>query len=202
MITTSDLNEMRNTSQSQYREYRISTRAAMKALEAAYKEHELDTIIPAYVAAVGYSEAVRLIASLVNACDYDGRIHADVKAWAASIDTAADHQAADALDLYTSIHRAHLNQIAHEMMQYTPETSETAPAECETLCLTAQKVKDGTATAEYVDEKIRHYAAKAAEWRGYYITALGKYQATKEDLWHAQCEIAYLKSEIERLKEA
>ena len=79
----------------------------------------LDTVSE-YVGRVGYPMAVIVIASLVNRrAAWDGRMSDDVKKWAARQANAYDEAAAERLEIRAdSIHPAHLNQIAYELMNY------------------------------------------------------------------------------------
>lgn len=86
-------------------------REAVTALEAAYSEtRELtpaDTV-NRFKEAVGEELAKATVATLIKRSSWDGRISRASKEWADTIPTT------DA-DVYTTIHMAHLDQIAREM---------------------------------------------------------------------------------------
>lgn len=84
------------------------------------------------VDAIGYDSAVVTIAEIVNTVGtWDGRISADSRAWAESIENAADADSLRDAGIYqpNAIHTAHINQLAEAMAEYTPTEAEEIPAE-------------------------------------------------------------------------
>lgn len=61
---------------------------------------------------IGNRNAEVIIATLVNAKAWDGRISPDNAAWAASCEEAFDEAAVSKLGFHTTIHAAHLNAVA------------------------------------------------------------------------------------------
>lgn len=97
------------------RKYTAALRAIEKAHYSALTSGEgtpKDAISAAFCA-VGEEAVLSALASVVNACAWDGRISANNADWAAhypgclSVDTAER-----VFCLFTSIHRAHLDQLA------------------------------------------------------------------------------------------
>lgn len=71
-----------------------------------------------FVEEIGKAEAEMVIASLVNAAAWDGRIYKENAAWAAEIEDAFDEKATNQLRMRTTIHPAHLNAVATAMREY------------------------------------------------------------------------------------
>ena len=65
----------------------------------------------------GLEIAQLIVASLVNRSAWDGRISRQVATWAAGIPSAWDEQAATQAGIQTSMHPAHLDQVARAMME-------------------------------------------------------------------------------------
>ena len=82
------------------------------------------------VDAIGYDSAVVTIAEIVNTVGtWDGRVSADSRAWAESIENAADADSLRDAGIYqpNAIHPAHINQLAEAMAEYTLAEVEEAP---------------------------------------------------------------------------
>lgn len=158
------------------------------ALVTAYGEHRDETpadTVTALVATLGYTAAVETVAEAINIhSEFDGRISDTVRAWAASIETAANREELEEFHFYGltgSIHPAHLNQIANAMKNYTPEEPETpteepkteeTPAEEPTAEYRLNEVKNGVEiifTAKPADEILAELKAAGFRWgRGYW----------------------------------
>ena len=83
---------------------------SVRALEETYKAtRELTPAetVRQYRETVGEELANTTVAILIKRSSWDGRISRRAKAWAA--------QTAEDADIYTTIHMAHLDQIANEM---------------------------------------------------------------------------------------
>lgn len=88
------------------------------------------------VNAIGYDSAVVTIAEIVNTVGtWDGRISADSRAWAESIENAADADSLRDAGIYqpNAIHPAHINQLVEAMAEYTPAEAEEIPEEVKKL---------------------------------------------------------------------
>ena len=97
----------------------LTTAAAQ--LQTIYRGHidgKPAETVAEYVKAVGEQTAAAVIASLINARTFDGRISAATRRWAESLPEAFDAEAAERADIRASIHSAHLEQIARAMMTY------------------------------------------------------------------------------------
>lgn len=84
---------------------------SVKILEAIYNDtRELTPIdtVNQYCKAVGDDLAHTTVAMLIKQNSWDGRISPEAKAWSDRISEDAD--------IYTSIHKAHLDQIAKNMI--------------------------------------------------------------------------------------
>ncbi len=93
-------------------------------LKNAYNTPE--ETVAAFVEGYGYENAVAVIATMVDIDNWDGRFSEENIDWAHTHAMAYDL----ARDFTTSrIHRAHLNQIADAMRNYTPDTDDTTPTE-------------------------------------------------------------------------
>lgn len=125
MKSITDLKTLAKTDLEAYRNSIRSLQSSVKTLEDIYGNHIEGTpaeTVSAFVKAVGYEEAKRTIASLINRSAWDGRISRLRSAWAASIDEAFDEEAAVDQYIYSSrIHLAHLDQIGAAFMKYVPE---------------------------------------------------------------------------------
>ena len=105
---------------------RISVRReltnALEKLEGIYKLAQYNgtpaKTVNEFVASVGASMAVSLVATLVNVRWHDGRISPRVREWARQQESAWDYESAIHMGIYSdNIHAAHLNQIAQAMMK-------------------------------------------------------------------------------------
>lgn len=108
------------------------------------------------VNAIGYDSAVVTIAEIVNTVGtWDGRISADSRAWAESIENAADADSLRDAGIYQpdEIHPAHINQLAEAMAEYTPAEAEEIPEEVKKLeALKAHLIDSENFTEEEVEE--------------------------------------------------
>lgn len=105
------------TDWSQYRAYTKAARANVEKLEEIQRADCINQKTPietisAFVSAVGYDAAVATVATLINRCAWDDRISINNKKWAATIDEAMNEDAAAECLIYTTMHMAHLDQIA------------------------------------------------------------------------------------------
>lgn len=122
MRTAETLRQIMLTDRAVYRSFRSACADQLQALHRAHKmTQDSGPKATAEVLAheIGRSEANALLASLVNYAAHDGRYDPSVREWSEGLDSANDAEAADMLGLYTDkIHPAHLNQIAHALMNY------------------------------------------------------------------------------------
>ena len=128
MITTNDYRRMFEEDRNAARETVKSWREAVKTLDEIqsadrFADETPEHTVKAFVDQVGYATARFVIASLVNRSAWDGRIYPNVSAWASEQDALDEEAARDAM-IYTSMHMAHLNQVAQAMMKYEPEIEE------------------------------------------------------------------------------
>lgn len=165
MKNSNTIHEQATTNREAFFAHRRALTAARDTLEALYRERNEDNTpaqtIAAYVAAVGYPVALEVIGSMVNRSAWDGRIYPAVKEWAQNLPEAWDEEAAQRLELYTSIHMAHLNQLAQALMKYTP-AEETEAAEIGTN--TEKKEEEATMypnLKKNAAEEINSYCEKA-----------------------------------------
>ena len=77
-----------------------------------------DNTVKRFVGEIGKTEAEVVIASLINASAWDGRIDKGNAAWAAGVEDAFSEEAAMKLRMTTEIHRTHLNAVATAMRGY------------------------------------------------------------------------------------
>ena len=119
----------------EYRAIRKEYAAHLDALvECHYNATKPAETVAALVERIGYEDAAEIVAAMVRTKgDWDHRIGAKARVWAAEIVTATADELRETLDLYysDSIHPAHLDQIAAAMMAYTPAESEKTPTESE-----------------------------------------------------------------------
>lgn len=112
---------------------RETVKAWRNAVEALDRIQTADLIaeetpahtVSLFVNEVGEDLARFVIASLVNASAWDGRIYSNVADWA-KVQHSLDEEAAQDAMLYSRMHKAHLNQIGEAMMKYQPATTEEA----------------------------------------------------------------------------
>lgn len=84
-----------------------------KKFESIYAESGTPrSAIEKFVKSVGKKRAAEVVASLVNECAWDGRICRLSKDWARRVDGAWNAAAMDEMRVYSTMHRAHLDQIA------------------------------------------------------------------------------------------
>ena len=154
---------------------RNGLRADLDALKKVYRETSEEgpaATVAAFVAAVGYSRAAVIIATLVNRHAWDGRISRRVASWAAEQPEAWDEKTAVELYLYVDdvIHLAHFDQIAREFMKTTPPedpdkrpetiSEDAAPETPETISAGTEAAPE---TAEARPETISEDAAQIPE---------------------------------------
>lgn len=100
-------------------EYRAA-KAALEALETAYRatmdKTPADTV-EALTEAIGADSCKTIIATLINRYAWDGRINRRVAEWAKGDPNAYDEAVAVEHWFSTTIHLAHLNQIAEAAMK-------------------------------------------------------------------------------------
>lgn len=112
------VNELRKMSRDGYREYAKSMREAVKKLDELQRAHDTPReTVAAFIESVGADKARAVIASLVNASSWDGRIFPSCASWAEGIEDACDEGATRELWMFTSMHMCHLNQICMEIMR-------------------------------------------------------------------------------------
>lgn len=102
----------------EYRACREKLREAVSLLEATYSETRDTTpaeTVKQYMDLAGPDLARSAVATLVNRHAWDGRISSRSAEWAAGIADSWDEDAACRMGIYTSIHLAHLEQIAQAM---------------------------------------------------------------------------------------
>lgn len=130
MMTLEKISEIARTDRETYREMMTSYRENIAKLEEIKSNTDRpDETVRLFVEAVGYDEAVDTIANLVNRFAWDGRIYRANADWAKDHASLAEEVMVDK-GLYTSMHMAHLDQIADEMRMYEPtEEAETTEEE-------------------------------------------------------------------------
>ena len=150
MMTASEYHAMFEEDRKAARETVNEWRDAVQALTNQQTVDNLDNETPAhtvaeFVARVGEEMARFVIASLVNQCAWDGRIDSEVKEWAQSVDGSLSEEAANDARIYTTMHKAHLNQVAEAMAKYQPTTAEEAQ---ETTESATEATEEETTAAE------------------------------------------------------
>ena len=103
---------------------RVRTQAVIDAYQDSRTAREA---VEALATEYGYSEAVQMVATVVNRVGlWDGRIYDGVREWAQSVG-APTHEEMQALDIYgvdSWIHSAHVNEIGMAMKRYEPTGEE------------------------------------------------------------------------------
>ena len=123
MKTMNEIRTMLDADRAGYFKMRDDLRFDLNRLESIYMQHMMLDHTPAqtveaYIADVGKEKAEALIATLINHAAWDGRISKAAAQWAQTVESSWDEEAAMKLGLYTDkIHKAHLNQLAEEMMK-------------------------------------------------------------------------------------
>ena len=149
MKTIETITAILTASREEYRTIANAARQAVADLEAVYRDTIEKTpaeTVAAYVERVGYDVAVSTIATLVNRSASDGRISRRCAEWAATREGAFDAEAAERLWIYSDrIHKAHLDQLATAMIEYSPAQPEEA--ETETPAILPHNVFDRIAKA-------------------------------------------------------
>lgn len=107
-----------------WRAYRLQLWEDRDTVERIYREDRAAGATPNHTVTrclerMSLQRVTVILASAVNRiADYDGRISRTVAAWAAAQPEAGDADAAGRLSLYcNSIHPAHLDQLAAELMR-------------------------------------------------------------------------------------
>lgn len=112
----------------EYRAIRKTYAAERDALVAMHsKSYAPGVTVADLVNAIGYDDAVVIVAMMVRTKgEWDERIGAKVRAWAADIVPLTADEIRETLDIYyaDAIHPVHLDQIARAMMAYTPAETE------------------------------------------------------------------------------
>lgn len=130
------LQEIQNMIENNVEEYRAEYRRIrdeIKAIVDIYNEDRFSgasvkTTIEKCVDAIGYDRLAIVLASLINECNYDGRISDRNKEAAAAIEGAYDRDAARKLSIYTNeIHKAHLDQLFDAFRRFE-KPADPAPA--------------------------------------------------------------------------
>ena len=89
-------------------------RMDVRKLEALYSESGTPkSVIQKFQKSVGKQRAFAVIASLVNANEWDGRICMVSREWAKRYDAAWSGKAMHAMCVDTSMHRCHLDELAY-----------------------------------------------------------------------------------------
>jgi hypothetical protein len=130
MITKTEYRAMFAADRDAARETVKAWRNAVEALDRIQTADLIAEETPAhtvslFVNEVGEDLARFVIASLINASAWDGRIYSNVAEWAKGQHSLDEEATMDAM-LYSRMHKAHLNQIGQAMMQYQPTTTEDA----------------------------------------------------------------------------
>lgn len=111
------------------------TRANLAALVETYQQTREGTpaeTVAALVSRLGYDTAAETMAELINSVgEWDGRISPRVRAWAQTIDTAADRANLEKFSIYqpSKIHPAHIDQLGEAMRNYIPAEPVAEPQE-------------------------------------------------------------------------
>lgn len=126
MITNEMLNTIRATSMYAFFALRetacrhVEKLAALVDEERFSGENKPKNTVAAFVEEVGRTRAKVIIATLVNARAWDGRIYRGNALWAKNVRDAFDEEAAmrlDMLPLADTIHTAHLDQLCDEIRE-------------------------------------------------------------------------------------
>ena len=130
MITKNEYRAMFTADRDAARETVRAWRNAVEALDRIQTADLIAEETPAhtvtlFVNEVGEDLARFVIASLINASAWDGRIYSNVAEWAKGQHSLDEEATQDAM-LYSRMHKAHLNQIGQAMMKYQPTTTEEA----------------------------------------------------------------------------
>lgn len=200
MKTLYDVQNIINTNGAPaFREYRKAVLASVAALEEIVAADVASDRTPAqtvaaFVERIGYGEAAAIVATLVNGCAWDGRISRKNAVWAASIENALNSEAADFLRVYSDrIHRAHLDQIADAMREYTP-TEPTTEAEAE---------PEAPATSYIISENARFgsveikFSAKPSEATRDALKALKFRWNGKRGLWYGFATVEAVRAALD-----
>lgn len=100
--------------------------AAVWTLHSVYNTDKTpDDTAAALIQREGHDTAAVLLASLVNLYAWDGRISGRAKKWAATVPAALDENTARKYGVYTTIHRAHLDQIVNAFIDLDRRAAET-----------------------------------------------------------------------------
>jgi len=117
---------------------RQATRANFDTVVATFKEtyyknnERPDQTVAAIVDALGYDAAVVTVAEIVNSVgDWDERVSAKNREWAAGIENAATRDELRTADIYqpSEIHPCHIDSLASAMRRYEPKQAEPETVE-------------------------------------------------------------------------
>lgn len=149
------------------------------------------------VDAIGYDSAVVTIAEIVNTVGtWDGRVSADSRAWAESIENAADADSLRDAGIYqpNAIHPAHINQLAEAMAEYTPAEVEETP---EAVAMVAvDELESGLSLGEY-GEYLNDYRDTSA----YICDAVAEIADNNTSIYHADI-MSFLSKNPEAVEDA
>jgi hypothetical protein len=116
MVTKSDIEIMRKTDSAFYRALRRNLRDDAALLDELQRKYDTPReTCEQLIKRVGYDRARCVIASLVNANGWDGRIGTLTLQWANDVPTSLDEDACAEIYLNTTMHRCHLDQIGRTM---------------------------------------------------------------------------------------
>ena len=123
MKTMNEIRTMLDADRAGYFKMKDDLLFDLSRLESIYMhdrmvDHSPAVTVHTLIADIGEEKAEALIATLINHAAWDGRISKAAAAWAQTVESSWDEEAAMKLGLYTDkIHKAHLNQLAEEMMK-------------------------------------------------------------------------------------
>ena len=168
MITKNEYRAMFTADRDAARETVKAWRNAVEALDRIQTEDLIAEETPAhtvslFVNEVGENLARFVIASLINASAWDGRIYSNVAEWAKGQHSLDEEATQDAM-LYSRMHKAHLNQIGEAMMKYQPTTTEEAQeATTEATEATEKEEEQNTMTSTEKLTKDNRHSLKAGD---------------------------------------
>ena len=145
----------------QKREAKKEAREAIdKAIEAYKGTDRPSEAVQMLVESVGYEEAKKIIATLVNAVSlYDGRIYEKTRTWANSVTAAPTNGQLRDMGIYgvdSWIHSAHVDQLGEAMRKYEPpqeepeDLTQIEEEEIEDVTDVIAEFSESTEYAEYI----------------------------------------------------
>ena len=149
------------------------------------------------VDAIGYDSAVVTIAEIVNTVGtWDGRVSADSRAWAESIENAADADSLRDAGIYqpNAIHPAHINQLAEAMAEYTPAEVEETPEAV--AMVTVDELESGLNLGDY-GEYLNDYRDSSS----YICDAITEIADNNTSIYHSDI-MAFLSRNPEAVEDA